>query len=158
MFLSLAATLLSHPAPATAHSAPHALWLGSETLNWLQPDGNVDWDVRIQALDREEWERPADPEPLPVCWQEDLYDEIRTLPGEAAIVWLRSRADGQTSAWMGPQLVSVPEPGLALGMAAGGVVAALLSGRRSTRRRSARGAAHAGRSVARAGPQSPGPS
>lgn len=116
-----------------AHDAPHSVWLTPETLSWVQPDGLDDWDVRVQSLDQREWERPAQPEALPVCWQEDFTDELRSLPGEAAIVWLRSRGDGRNSDWRGPQLVSVPEPTVGLGILTGG--AALLGVADAVRRR-----------------------
>lgn len=126
---------------ARAHPSPHPVPIASEVVSWVQPGGIVDWDLRIQAFDHSEQQRPAQPSALPICWEEDLYDELLDLPGQAAVVWLRSREDGVTSDWVGPRLVSVPEPGVgaavllgAMGLAAAGARGRDLAGaRRGTR-------------------------
>jgi hypothetical protein len=95
--------------------------LAPEALTWIQTDGANDWDIYLRSFDGQTRQRAAQPRQMSICWEEDLYDELADLPGQAAVVWLRSREDGVTSTWVGPRLVSVPEPGSGVAMLAGAV-------------------------------------
>jgi hypothetical protein len=76
---------------------------------------------------------------MSICWEEDLYDELVDLPGQAAVVWLRSREDGVTSSWVGPRLVSVPEPAIGAALLAGAVALVHTQRRRARVRRAPAG-------------------
>ena len=115
----------------SAHPAPHPFLMAPEVLTWVQPDGANDWDMYFQTFDGRSGQRAVQPRQMSICWEEDLYDELVDLPGQAAVVWLRSREDGVTSTWVGPRLVSVPEPGSGVAMLVGTVALAHAQRRRA---------------------------
>ena len=107
---AIVVALLFSSTPAHSHPEPHPIETNPEVVAWVQPAGVIDWDLRIQSFVGDDLVYAAQPDPLPICWQQNLRNELLDLEGNAALVWLRAREDGEVSAWVGPKLVAVPEP------------------------------------------------
>ena len=112
----------------------------SDVVAWIQTGDVVDWDLRIQSFQGLDAIGVARPEPLPICWQQNLRDVLTRLEGQAGLVWVRAREDGETSTWVGPKLVSVPEPDAQTMTAFGLVLLVAMQTRRRTARRRMRSA------------------
>lgn len=98
------------PSLAWGHPEPHPVDADPEVLAWVQTGSVNDWDLRIQSFQGDETITAAQPDVLPICWQQDLRSEIQDLEGNAGLVWLRAWQDGRSSEWVGPRLIAVPEP------------------------------------------------